>query len=357
MNVRLGTNVLLKDFISEGRAALASLYGETEAAALLAMLCGEMLGVERHTHLIYPEYEIDGSLLPQLQDALARLTAGEPLQYIIGKAEFYGRTFRVASGVLIPRPETELLCRRALAFLSSRPAPGSPVTPSLPPAEPSPSHAPRILDLCTGSGCIAWTMALECRSIDFPLCPPVIRESHPELGSGSDVVAVDISDEALAIAASQPFEEYDGAGRRIAPHFIKADVLGDLFFLPPAEPSPSVQKQRGGCLESPRKFDLILSNPPYIRNSEKTLMQKNVLEHEPALALFVEDDDPLIFYRAIARWARELLADDGLGIVEINEAFGAETAEVFRAAGFAHAEVIKDLNGKDRFVEFAIFAR
>ena len=170
--------------------------------------------------------------------------------------------------------------------------------------------------MCTGSGCIAWTMALEC--------------------PGAEVVAVDISDDALAVASSQDFAEEMQRTGACAPTFLKADVLADV-------PSGEVFS---------RGFDMILSNPPYVMNKEKALMRTNVLEHEPHLALFVSDDDPLLFYRAVARWASALLSPGGIGLVEINEALGSETAQVYLDAGFRSAEVLQDLSGRDRFVIF-----
>jgi release factor glutamine methyltransferase len=106
-------------------------------------------------------------------------------------------------------------------------------------------------------------------------------------------------------------------------------------------------------LEGPEKYDIIVSNPPYVMDSEKALMRTNVLDHEPHLALFVSDHDPLVFYRAVAEWAKELLADDGVGMVEINEALAPETEEVFRSCGFAEVSTVLDLNDRNRFVVFA----
>jgi release factor glutamine methyltransferase len=167
----------------------------------------------------------------------------------------------------------------------------------------------RILDLCTGSGCIAWTLALE-----MP---------------GAEVTAVDISEEALAVASSQDFTEEMARTGAIAPRFIKADVLA-------------------GPIEDLGQFDIIVSNPPYVMDSEKALMRTNVLDHEPHLALFVPDDDPLVFYRAIARWTDALLVPGGFGIVEINEALGPQTAAIF-----SNAEVVPDLSDRHRFVTFS----
>jgi release factor glutamine methyltransferase len=150
---------------------------------------------------------------------------------------------------------------------------------------------------------------------------------------GSDVVAVDISDGALKVADGQDFsEELSSTGAR-RPQFFKADVL--------AQP-----------LTSLGQFDIIVSNPPYVMESEKALMRANVLDHEPHLALFVSDDDPLLFYRAVAKWALLMLRPGGYGIVEINEALAFDTEEVFLDLGFRNVRTIKDLHDRDRFVEF-----
>lgn len=285
----------LKQLIHQATSTISSLYPESEAREMvLAYLC-DTLGIRKHTHIIDPAYEVPAERATDALADFARMAAGEPLQYVTGKAPFYGRTFHVTPATLIPRPETELLCRMAVKSV--------------------PCRAPRILDLCTGSGCIAWTMALE-----LP---------------GSQVTAVDLSEDALKVAASQDFTEEISRTRASAPIFLKADVLDvtpDSF---------------------PRDCDLILSNPPYVMDREKALMRSNVLDHEPHMALFVPDHDPLLFYKAVARHASSLLASEGAGIVEINEALGEETANVFRMAGFGRAEVVNDLNDKARFVLFS----
>ena len=291
----------LKDLIARSAACLTQ-YPEREAREMVFLLLEHLIGTKKHTHIIEPSYEVSDADVPMVQAACTRLAAGEPLQYVIGKAAFYGRDFNVSPSVLIPRPETEILCRTALDVLKDA-GKGSDV---------------RILDLCTGSGCIAWTMALEC--------------------PGASVTAVDISDAALGVAGTQDFSvEMQQTGSK-APAFIKSDVL--------CHPSASF------CNSESPAFDLILSNPPYVMDKEKALMRPNVLEHEPHLALFVSDDDPLVFYRAVAQWASVLLASNGTGIVEINEALGSETAQVFLDAGFTTAEVIRDFSERDRFVLF-----
>ena len=282
--------MLLRDFISGARLAMTSAeamspgYSAEESKALVARLCKEVLGVESYTHIIEPSLEIPPVKEPVLREALTRLLKGEPIQYILGYEYFMDRRFNVSPAVLIPRPETEILCREALAL--SR-------------------EGDRALDLCTGSGCIAWTLSL----------------------AGLQTVAVDISPEALAVASSQPF---DGP----SPKFLLKNVLE----------GPS------GFEEG--LFDLIVSNPPYVRESEKALMRKNVLDYEPSLALFVKDADPLVFYNAVASFAKLLLKPGGHGFVEINEAFGKETAAIFSAAGFSEVRILRDFDTKMRVVTF-----
>ena len=150
---------------------------------------------------------------------------------------------------------------------------------------------------------------------------------------GSVIIGVDISDGALKVADNQEFSEEMSQTGALKPQFVKADVL--------SEP-----------LTSLGQFDVIVSNPPYVMDREKDLMRRNVLDHEPHLALFVPDDDPLLFYRAVAKWALLMLRPDGYGIVEINEALAFDTEEIFRDLGFRNVQTIKDLYDRDRFVEF-----
>lgn len=254
------------------------------------------IGTKRHTHIVEPGYQVNDDAAGKAVEAFRRMASGEPLQYVTGKAWFYGREFNITPDVLIPRPETEILCRTVIDS----------------------ADGVGVLDMCTGSGCIAWTLALE-----MP---------------GAEVVGVDISEGALAVAAGQDFSEEISRTGAEAPIFMKADVLSS----PP----------ESGEGYFARQFDVIVSNPPYVMDSEKALMRSNVLEHEPHLALFVPDDDPLLFYRAVAVWAGKLLKPEGLGVVEINEALGADTADVFSRAGYADVCIVKDLNEKDRFVTF-----
>lgn len=288
--------MLLSAVIGIGNDLLTGLYPEREAREMVFAYMEAAIGTKRHTHIVEPGYQISDEAAGNAVEAFRRMASGEPLQYVTGKAWFYGREFNVTPDVLIPRPETEILCRTVLDSAAGL----------------------RVLDMCTGSGCIAWTLALE-----MP---------------GAQVVGVDISEGALTVASGQDFsEEIFHTGAK-APIFMKADVLS----------SPPERKE--GAFD--RQFDIIVSNPPYVMDSEKALMRSNVLEHEPHLALFVPDDDPLVFYRAVAVWAGKLLKPGGLGVVEINEALGADTADVFSQAGFADVCIVKDLNEKDRFVTF-----
>lgn len=223
---------------------------------------------------------------------IERLNTHEPIQYILGETEFYGRRFLVNDSVLIPRPETEELVK----YIVDK-------SKVLPIGE---GWEGFLLDIGTGSGCIAISLAKELPNFK--------------------VMAYDISEKALETAKRNA--ELNKANVT----FEKVDILNNQFSI----------------LNS--KFSIILSNPPYVTKQEIDRMQKNVLDFEPHLALFVEDADPLIFYKAIANFAFNNLTNNGLVAVEINEALGEETADVFRRKGFSEVEIIKDIHQKDRFV-------
>jgi release factor glutamine methyltransferase len=220
--------------------------------------------------------------IKNLNEIIERLNRHEPLQYVLGEAEFLGRKITVNPSVLIPRPETELLVYEVLK---------------------TKLKAPRILDIGTGSGCIAITLSLEI--------------------SNSKVYAIDISQNSLDTAKINSKK----LGADVP--FLLNDFLKDSLSLDPV--------------------DLIVSNPPYIRNSEKSSMSSNVLNYEPHQALFVSDQDPLIFYKAIVSKSKTLLNGSGKVFVEINENFGNEVKEIFESNGF-EVKIIKDLDGKDRIV-------
>lgn len=296
--------MLLVDFLKEGTRSLESLYPTAEARNLVSLLCQELIGVQNYTHIIEPQYVIAKKDEPLLEAGLERLKTGEPIQYVVGGCEFCGRRFHVTPDTLIPRPETEMLVREAIKVADRLHRLRSPYGKG---AEPV-----RVLDLCTGSGNIAWSVAL-----GVP---------------GVQVVGVDISDGALEVARGQNFAAELKATGALAPTFVKADVLD------PGQDFPW------------GPFDLILSNPPYIQEKEKAAMRRNVLDYEPALALFVPDEDPLLFYRAVAAWSIRFFTPDGMGFSEINEELGTDTLEVFRAAGFQEVELLNDFFDKNRFV-------
>ena len=283
--------MLLSDFIRNGTARLETLYPSPEARGLVLMLCEELLGVKRYTHIVEPETAVPPEREAELTAGLDRLCAGEPVQYVLGVAEFCGHRFAVGPGVLVPRPETEQLVAEAVRALR----------------EMDLDRAPRVLDLCTGSGCIAWSVAKEVRD--------------------AEVVGIDLSEEALRYARDQ-------FPTGSAPVFLRADVLDTEQDFPYGP------------------FDLIVSNPPYVLERERAQMRPNVLDWEPGLALFVPDDDPLRFYRAVARWAQRFLRPGGAGLVEINEALGPETAAVFWDAGFKNVQILPDFARKNRFIRF-----
>ena len=299
--------MLLKDFLNEGVVRLEPLYPTKEARSIMLMLCESRIGTKSYTHIVEPEYQIKDKSLEGLNADLDRLAAGEPVQYVIGFADFCGLRFKVTSDVLIPRPETELLCREAIKIGSRmqrmRKAYGKSARPV------------RVLDLCTGSGCVAWTVAL-----NIP---------------GAEVIGVDISEGAVAVASGQDFAQTLKDTEAVVPRFVVADVLADSH--PYAE----------------GEFDLVLSNPPYIMESQKSQMRANVLNYEPSTALFVKDEDPLVFYRAIADLSHSCLSAEGKGMAEINELLGPETAKIFSDAGFSKTEVVKDFYDKNRFVFYS----
>lgn len=291
--------MFLKDFIYDNIAGLQEVYAPEEARALVLRLCRDVLGTESYTHVIEPETLVPEDRLPFLREAVRRLLREEPLQYILGYEDFAGYRFNVTPAVLIPRPETEELCREAVAVARGMKREKGEL---------------RILDLCTGSGCIAWTLAL----------------SVP----GAVVVGADVSEDALEVAMQPHLQELAAGTGAVPPEFVRYDVL------------------KGPDGFAPGMFDMILSNPPYIRESEKSMMRKNVLDYEPELALFMPDDDFLIFFEKISEFAKKRLNPGGFAMVEINEALEGPTSSIFSAGGFAEIESEKDFRAKFRFIKF-----
>ncbi|MCK9452187.1 MAG: peptide chain release factor N(5)-glutamine methyltransferase [Bacteroidales bacterium] len=266
---------------------LVPLYKASEAAQLVQQLIKHFFGFDKINMALQPELRLNESELLQLHFAVKELLSSRPLQYVLGETAFYGRRFITKAGALIPRPETEQLLDLIIDKEKSR----NPLT---------------ILDIGTGSGCLAVSLALE----------------FPE----AKVTAFDVSADALEVACE------NAKLHEVAVDFIKADLL--------------TEKQLYLGLQA----DLIVSNPPYVRLSEKALMHKNVTEWEPSLALFVPDEDPLLFYRALAQLAAEMLNVGGSIWVEINEAFAEEVMAVFVEYGLSNAQCFQDFHDKNRFV-------
>lgn len=271
-----------RDTLSRMAAALTPLYDAREARSIALLCVSELAHLPASALLTDPEapLEIEG-----LETAIARLAAGEPVQYVTGAAEFLGRRFAVHEGVLIPRPETEELTAWVMA---------------------DERLARRILDVGTGSGCIAATLALELTE--------------------AEVYGADLSEKALAVAA----ENCRTLGARVT--LRRADALTEL-----AE-------------RFPERFDVLVSNPPYVPQSDRAAMHPNVRDHEPAEALFVPDDDPLRFYRAIARAGRRMLRPGGKLYFEIYHTAAAALGKLLAEEGYGAIRQRDDLNGKPRML-------
>ncbi len=268
-------------------ADLALLYSQCEAEGLFYRTVDSLWGMDRLHYSLNKDKELSAEESGKISRIFGELSAGRPLQYITGVQTFFGRDFSVDMRVLIPRGETEELAALLLSAHGKEPL--------------------RLLDIGTGSGAIAVTLAAE----------------RP----GWQVTAMDISPDALEVARNN-------AKNLGAPvDFVQADILDE---------------SRWGELNV---YEVIVSNPPYVRESEKKAMHTNVLNHEPPGALFVPDADPLVFYRTIARFAKGALAPGGKLYFEINEALGQETTALLEGLGFEEVKIHRDINGRDRMAE------
>lgn len=277
----------------ELRAALRDRYETEEANSVARILLEAVTGIGWRDWQLHPEKAWEASWDEPVARHSASLLAGIPVQHVLGETEFYGHIFRVNADVLIPRQETEELVHWALAAV--KPAAGKPI---------------RFLDIGTGSGCIAITLAAEwaAKGIQVEGC------------------AMDVSEGALAIATA------NNDSNQTPITFHQKDIFA------------SESDDFSG-------LDLVISNPPYVTQADKLEMDALVLDHDPELALFAPEEDALAYYRVIAQRAKAWLRPGGLLFLEINEAFGEETANVVREAGFSEVELRKDLNGKDRMVK------
>ena len=314
--------------------SLTPLYDAGEAQAIVRTVLDVKYGMTLTDIICGKVNELSADEGRNLEEIITRLQNGEPVQYVLGKADFAGRTFHVEPGVLIPRPETAELCQWIEKDMIEKSIVSSEDSP-----EDSSGNSPQatddaklILDICTGSGCIAITLGL-----NIP---------------NSEVTGWDISEDALRIA--QGNVEMMKAGNVRIEH-------QDALALPKAAETDN-EKMKGnddkevvkpkGKAKTPstQKWDLIVSNPPYICEKEKADMEKNVLEHEPSLALFVPDEDPLKFYRAIAEYASSALKSGGALYFEINPIYEKETREMLLKLDFKDIETKEDAFGKKRMM-------
>lgn len=281
--------MILEDYRAKIREQLSSLYPPEEIASLANIVFEFVLKMNRVEVALSRKQILSKEQLNALDLVLDRLLASEPIQYITGNTQFYGLELQVNRATLIPRPETEELVEWILAEIANKQSNLS------------------VLDIGTGSGCIAITIAKNALS--------------------SKVEAVDVSIQAIETASS------NAQDNEVTVTFFQQDILE--------------------ASSLPKEYDIIVSNPPYVRELEKAEIKDNVLKYEPHVALFVEDNDPLVFYRHIARLAVNNLTTGGQLFFEINEYLGKETVSLLKQLGFNDIELKKDMFGKDRMIRAA----
>jgi release factor glutamine methyltransferase len=278
----------LSEFRSALKDTLQDFYSNSELDQLAKSLLMSRMNLNSTAYVLASEAEVSDEVLEQLRSDVQRLSMHEPLQYVLGNTSFYGLEIQCNPAALIPRPETEELVDWVLSEVQL------------------PSCA--FIDLGTGTGCI----------------PLAIKAKRPSW----QVSAIDVSEEALALARTNALSLV------LDVHFEAADLLKDFSDLAIKD-----------------KFNVVISNPPYIPNADAMSMLPNVLNHEPHLALFVPDSDPLLFYRRIVAFSEQYLEKEGYVFVEIHEDLSEETIQLFHQAGFANIELRKDLQGKPRMIK------
>lgn len=290
--------MLLKNYKDIFKQELLPINEAQEIDSFFYIILEKLNGLKRIDLALNPEMIMDGTHLKQWKNIVSDLKKHKPIQYILGETEFYGLPFLVNENTLIPRPETEELVELIIS--------NNQITAS--------SHHLKILDIGTGSGCIAVSLAKNIPS--------------------ATVFAIDVSEKALATAKK------NAELNNVIVNFINVDILkiNDLGQLPTSN------------FQLPAKFDIIVSNPPYVRNLEKAEIKPNVLEYEPHLALFVEDTDALLFYRKIAELAKKNLNQNGKLYFEINQYLGTETVELVESFGFKNVKLIKDIYQNNRII-------
>lgn len=284
--------MVLKDIQNIFHKELDAIYGKEEVDSFFYLLIDDYLGLNRLFLTLQPEFSLTKEEESPLFEALSELKLEKPIQYILGKTEFFGLNFKVNEYTLIPRPETEELVAWILDAVSSK------------------SQPLKILDIGTGSGCIAISLA----------------ENLPN----AKVYALDVSDGALNVANE------NARLNDVDIKFLKANIL---------------DRKSWNLIFEDLKFDIIVSNPPYVRHLEKAEIKNNVLKYEPELALFVENEDPLIFYKSIAEFASQRLQDGGHLYFEINKYLGEDMIEMLQDFPLKNIELKTDLSGNDRMVK------
>ena len=284
--------------------SLTPLYDAGEAQAIVRTVLDVEYGMTLTDIICGKVNELSSDEERNLEEIITRLQNGEPVQYVLGEADFAGRTFHVEPGVLIPRPETAELCQWIEEEVSSLDA----------------DDPKQILDICTGSGCIAITLGLTLPN--------------------SEVTGWDISEDALRIA--------QGNVEMLKARNVRIEYQ-DALMLPKAAEAAEISEAAESSLS--KSWNIIVSNPPYICEKEKVDMEKNVLEHEPSIALFVPDEEPLKFYRAIAEYASSALKSEGALYFEINPIYEKETREMLQDLGFKDIKTKEDAYGKKRMMK------
>lgn len=272
----------LKEAIEQLKNGLAGVAEPQEVQAMIRVICEDVFHYDQVDVALRQESELPDFAPQRIADIIARLRRNEPLQYIVGHALFHGHQFKVTPAVLIPRPETEQLVDLII--------------------DENPASDLRVLDMGTGSGCIAVSLA---RALKF-----------------AQVDALDVSRDALEVARE------NAVALKTKVRFFESDMLS---------PQP------------PGRYDIIVSNPPYICWGEREVMESNVKDYEPGQALFVPDNDPLLFYKAIAPYAAQSLERGGHLYLEINQRFGNEVKRLLEDKGFDEVRILEDSFGKTRF--------
>ncbi|MDK2770796.1 MAG: peptide chain release factor N(5)-glutamine methyltransferase [Flavobacterium sp.] len=297
----------IKELKIQFQNQLELIYDVEEIDIFFFMITEYFYDFRRIDFSLKPDFEIQN--IAEWETIISDLKQEKPIQYILGEAWFYGMSFKVNDNTLIPRSETEELVEWIIESVKTKVESQKNVTSS--------GVEMFILDIGTGTGCI----------------PISLKTNLPE----AEVFAIDISGEALEVA------KFNAKQKEVQVNFIQSDILKVEDLLSLRAESRSLPK-----------LDIIVSNPPYVRNLEKVEIKKNVLEYEPHLALFVEDNDALLFYRKIAQLALQALKPSGFLFFEINQYLGKETVEMLIQLGYQNIELRKDLKGNDRMIKCSL---